>query len=151
MSCTSLITGEVGCKEGFEAVRGRIPRATVNFRKEIKKAQKTYTPESVQARLSAPFYLSQGTHYPRILTLKQQAKSAPKHSQVSCNTHSSPHSMLDERTMKIIPMRLSICSVCASSIQHRAGGSTGGGGRGGGGGGAGHAANGHRWRSFKCR
>ena len=40
--------------------------------------------------------------------------------------------MLDERIMKIIPMRLSICSVCASSIQHRAGGSTGGGGRGGG-------------------
>ena len=77
MSCTSLITGEVGCKEGFEAVRGRIPKVTVNFRKEIKKAQKTYTPESVQARLSAPFYLSQGTHYPRILTLKQQEKSAP--------------------------------------------------------------------------
>ena len=72
-----LITGEVGCKEDFEAVRGRLPKVTGNFRKEIKKAQKTHTPESVQARLSAPFYLSQGTHYPRILTLKQQAKSAP--------------------------------------------------------------------------
>ena len=39
MSCTSLITGEVGCKEGFEAVRGRIPRVTVNFRFQVSPTQ----------------------------------------------------------------------------------------------------------------
>ena len=79
MSCTSLITGEVGCKEGFEAVRGRIPRVTVNFRKEIKKAQKTYTPESVQARLSAQIiriisYMWRHSTYPKAPTTQRSSR-----------------------------------------------------------------------------
>ena len=73
-----LISGEVGSAKDWEKTRARMNKVTPNIRKEIgKKSESWFSAESVQARLSSPFRLSQGVHYPRILTLKQQAKSAP--------------------------------------------------------------------------
>ena len=76
-----LISGEVGSAKDWEKTRARMNKVTVNIRKEIgNKSENWFSAESVQARLSSPFRLSQGVHYPRLLTVKQQAKSAP-------NTH----------------------------------------------------------------
>ena len=73
-----LISGEVGSAKDWEKTRARMNKVTPNIRKEIgKKSESWFSAESVQARLSSPFRLSQGVHYPRILTLKQQEKSAP--------------------------------------------------------------------------
>ena len=73
-----LTSGGMGSAEDLEKTRKRLNKITTNIKKEIKtNSEDKYPPESIQARLSSPFRLSQGVHYPRILTLKQQAKSAP--------------------------------------------------------------------------
>lgn len=72
-----LISGGVGSAEDLEKTRKRLNKITTNIKQEIKtNSEGKYTPESIQARLSSPFRLSQGVHYPRLLSAKQQAKSA---------------------------------------------------------------------------
>lgn len=72
-----LISGEVGSAEDLDKTRKRLNKITALLKKEIKtNAEYKFTPESIQARLSSRFRLPQGVHYPRLLTAKQQAKSA---------------------------------------------------------------------------
>ena len=72
-----LIAGTAGDRLQWEMRRKRLATVTKNIKKEIgDKSEKSFSLESVQFRLSAPFHLSQGAHYPRILTLKQQEKAA---------------------------------------------------------------------------
>ena len=72
-----LISGGMGSAEDLEKTRKRLNKITTNIKNEIKtNSEDRFTPESIQARLSSPFRLPQGVHYPRLLTAKQQAKSA---------------------------------------------------------------------------
>ena len=73
-----LISGGMGSAGDLEKTRGRLKRVTDNIRKEIgNKSENWFSAESVQARLSSPFQFTQGVHYPRLLTAKQQqSKSA---------------------------------------------------------------------------
>ena len=73
-----LISGTVGSKQDWEKVRNRLNTITSTIKKEIKQdGEAAFTSESVQARLSSPFQFTQGVHYPRLLTAKQQqSKSA---------------------------------------------------------------------------
>ena len=73
-----LISGEVGSAKDWEKTRARMNKVTPNIRKEIgEKSENWFSAESVQARLSSPFQFTQGVHYPRLLTAKQQqSKSA---------------------------------------------------------------------------
>ena len=68
----------MGSKQDWEKVRNRLNKITGNIKKDIKtNSEDKFTPESVQARLSSPFQFTQGVHYPRLLTAKQQqSKSA---------------------------------------------------------------------------
>ena len=71
-----LISGTVGSTKDWDLTRVRLNRIAANIKKEIKaNIEEVFTPGGVQARLSSPFRLPQGVHYPRILSVKQQAKS----------------------------------------------------------------------------
>ena len=58
----------MGSKQDWEKVRNRLNKITGNIKKDIKtNSEDKFTPESVQARLSSPFRLSQGARYPQLL------------------------------------------------------------------------------------
>ena len=62
----------MGSKQDWEKVRNRLNTITNNIKKDIKKKEEAaFTSESVHARLSSPFRLSQGDRYPRLLTPSQ--------------------------------------------------------------------------------
>ena len=72
-----LISGTVGSKQDWEKVRNRLNTITSTIKKEIKQdGEAAFTSESVQARLSSPFHLSQGRRYPQLLKVARQAKEA---------------------------------------------------------------------------
>ena len=72
-----LISGTVGSKQDWEKVRNRLNTITNTIKKEIKQdGEAAFTSESVQARLSSPFHLSQGRRYPQLLKVARQAKEA---------------------------------------------------------------------------
>ena len=73
-----LISGEVGSANDWDKTRKRMNKVIPNIRKECgNQSESWFSAESVQARLSSPFQFTQGVHYPRLLTAKQQqSKSA---------------------------------------------------------------------------
>ena len=75
------------------------------MKKELKSQQKHYCPESVDARLRSPFFLPDGTCYPKILSYKQKEKIARK--VLVSALFSSFH---DQSTSKIAPSILFPCA-----------------------------------------
>ena len=69
-----LITGRDGSAQDWRKVKGRLQHIEKQMKKELKKSQGYYCPESVDARLRSPFYLPDGTCYPKILSCKQKGK-----------------------------------------------------------------------------
>ena len=70
-----LIVGHNGPAQDWEKVRKRLSYIEKQMKKELKRSQRCYCPESVDARLRSPFYLPNGTCYPKILSCKQKGKS----------------------------------------------------------------------------
>ena len=70
-----LITGRDGSAQDWKKVKRRLQRIEEQMKKELKRSQRCYCPESVDARLRSPFYLPNGTCYPKILSCKQKGKS----------------------------------------------------------------------------
>ena len=70
-----LIAGRDGSAQDWKKVKRRLQHIEKQMKKELKNSQKWYCPESVDARLRSPFYLPNGTCYPKILSCKQKGKS----------------------------------------------------------------------------
>ena len=70
-----LIAGHDGPAQDWEKVRNRLSYIEKQMKKELKNSQKWYCPESVDARLRSPFFLPDGTCYPKILSCKQKGES----------------------------------------------------------------------------
>ena len=71
-----LISGEVGSQPMWDPLRVRMYRISTGFRKAIGQGGETkISMKSLQARLTSPFWLPQGTSYPPMLTKYKQEKA----------------------------------------------------------------------------
>ena len=73
-----LIAGRDGSAQDWKKVKRRLQHIEKQMKKELNKSQKWYCPESVGARLRSPFFLPNGTCYPKMLPSKQKEKIARK-------------------------------------------------------------------------